>query len=125
LKKGTTSVGVQRQYSGTAGKVDNCQLGVFLAYVSAKGRAFIDRELYLPKAWTDDPARCRAARVPEQVEFRTKPQLARVVVQRALDAGVPASWVTADEVYGQDPTLRGCWRAAGWPTCWPSSAASF
>jgi SRSO17 transposase len=106
LKKGTTSVGVQRQYSGTAGKVDNCQLGVFLAYASRKGRAFIDRELYLPKAWTDDPARCRAARVPEQVEFRTKPQLARVMLQRALDAGVPASWVTADEAYGGDPALR-------------------
>jgi SRSO17 transposase len=107
LKKGTTSVGVQRQYSGTAGKVDNCQLGVFLAYASPRGRAFIDRELYLPKAWTEDRARCRAARVPEQVGFRTKPQLARVMVQRALEAGVPASWVTADEVYGQDPTLRG------------------
>jgi SRSO17 transposase len=73
LKKGTTSVGVQRQYSGTAGKVDNCQLGVFLAYASPRGRAFIDRELYLPERWTDDPPRCRAARVPEQVEFRTKP----------------------------------------------------
>jgi SRSO17 transposase len=106
LKKGTTSVGVQRQYSGTAGKVDNCQLGVFLAYASPRGRAFIDRELYLPKAWTEDQARCRAARVPEQVGFRTKPQLARVMLGRALDAGVPASWVTADEVYGQDPALR-------------------
>jgi hypothetical protein len=107
LKKGTTSVGVQRQYSGTAGKVDNCQLGVFLAYASSWGRAFIDRELYLPKAWTEDRARCRAARVPEQVGFRTKPQLARVMLERALEAGVPASWVTADEVYGQDPALRG------------------
>src|SRR5919197_1569941 len=87
-KKGTTSVGVQRQYSGTAGKVDNCQLGVFLAYASAKGRAFIDRELYLPEGWTDDPARCRAARVPEQVGFRTKPQLARLMLERALDAAV-------------------------------------
>jgi SRSO17 transposase len=106
LKKGTTSVGVQRQYSGTAGKVDNCQLGVFLAYASGKGRAFIDRELYLPRCWTDDPARCRAARVPDEVEFRTKPQLARVVLERALAAGVPASWVTADEVYGGDPALR-------------------
>ena len=106
LKKGTTSVGVQRQYSGTAGKVDNCQLGVFLAYASARGRAFIDRELYLPKAWTEDRARCRAARVPEEVGFQTKPQLARVLVQRALDAGVPASWVTADEAYGQDPAFR-------------------
>jgi SRSO17 transposase len=106
LKKGTTSVGVQRQYSGTVGKVDNCQLGVFLAYASGKGRAFIDRELYLPKAWTEDPARCRAARVPEEVGFRTKPQLAQLMLQRALDAGVPASWVTADEAYGGDPALR-------------------
>src|SRR5215213_9610585 len=85
LKKGTTSVGVQRQYSGTAGKVDDCQLGVFLAYASGKGRAMIDRELYLPERWTDDPARCRAARVPADVPFRTKPQLARVMLQRALD----------------------------------------
>jgi len=107
LKKGTTSVGVQRQYSGTAGKVDNCQLGVFLAYASSRGRAYIDRELYLPKAWTDDPERCRAAGVPEQVGFRTKPQLAQLLLERALEAGVPASWVTADEVYGQDPALRG------------------
>jgi SRSO17 transposase len=106
LKKGTTSVGVQRQYCGTAGKVDNCQLGVFLAYASPKGRAMIDRELYLPESWTDDPERCRAARVPEQVGFRTKPQLARVMLERALDAGVPAAWVTADEVYGGSPTLR-------------------
>jgi len=106
LKKGTTSVGVQRQYSGTAGKVDNCQLGVFLAYASSKGRAMIDRELYLPKSWADDPPRCRAARVPEQVGFRTKPELARVMLEGALDAGVPAAWVTADEVYGGSPTLR-------------------
>jgi len=106
LKKGTTSVGVQRQYSGTAGKVDNCQLGVFLAYASPKGRAMIDRELYLPESWTDDPARCKAARVPQEVGFRTKPQLAQVMLERALDAGVPASWVTADEVYGGSPALR-------------------
>jgi SRSO17 transposase len=124
LKKGTTSVGVQRQYSGTAGKVDNCQLGVFLAYASAKGRAFIDRELYLPKAWTDDPARCRAARVPEQVEFRTKPQLARVMLERALDAGVPASWMTADEVYGGDPALRRFLEDRGLSYVLASSASS-
>jgi SRSO17 transposase len=105
LKKGTTSVGVQRQYSGTAGKVDNCQLGVFLAYASPRGRAMIDRELYLPERWTADPERCKVARVPEQVGFRTKPQLARVMLQRALDAEVPAAWVTADEVYGGSPTL--------------------
>jgi SRSO17 transposase len=107
LKKGITSVGVQRQYSGTAGKVDNCQLGVFLAYASAKARAFIDRELYLPRCWIDDPGRCRAARVPDEVGFQTKPQLARVMLERALEAGVPAGWVTADEVYGGDPALRG------------------
>jgi SRSO17 transposase len=106
LKKGTTSVGVQRQYSGTAGKVDNCQLGVFLAYAGPWGRAFIDRELYLPRAWTDDGARCRAAKVPAEIEFRTKPQLARVMLERALDAGVPTAWVTADEAYGGDPALR-------------------
>jgi SRSO17 transposase len=106
LKKGTTSVGVQRQYSGTAGKVDNCQLGVFLAYASPWGRAFIDRELYLPRAWTDDPQRCRAGKVPTEIEFRTKPQLARVMLARALDAGVPTAWVTADEAYGGDPALR-------------------
>jgi SRSO17 transposase len=113
LKKGSTSVGVQRQYSGTAGKVDNCQLGVFLAYASGRGRAFIDRELYLPRVWAEDPARCRAARVPEEVEFRTKPQLARVMLQRALDAGVPAAWVTADEAYGGDPALRRFLEARG------------
>jgi SRSO17 transposase len=106
LKKGTTSVGVQRQYSGTAGKVENCQLGVFLAYASAKGRAMIDRELYLPEGWTEDPERCQAARVPEETGFRTKPQLAQLMLERALDAGVPASWVTADEVYGGSPALR-------------------
>jgi SRSO17 transposase len=106
LKKGTTSVGVQRQYSGTAGKVDNCQLGVFLAYASPKGRAMVDREPYLPEGWTEDPLRCRAAKVPEEVGFRTKPQLAQLMLERALDAGVPAAWVTADEVYGGSPALR-------------------
>ena len=106
LKKGTTSVGVQRQYSGTAGKVDNCQLGVFLAYASPKGRAMIDRELYLPERWTEDPERCKAARVPAHVQFRTKPELAQLMLERALDARVPASWVTADEVYGGSPALR-------------------
>jgi SRSO17 transposase len=106
LKKGTTSVGVQRQYSGTAGKVDNCQVGVFLAYASAKGRAFIDRELYLPERWTEDPERCKAARVPEEIGFGTKPELAQLMLERALEVGVPAAWVTADEVYGGSPTLR-------------------
>jgi SRSO17 transposase len=106
VKKGTTSVGVQRQYSGTAGKIENCQLGVFLAYAAPKGRTFLDRELYLPRSWTDDPERCRAAQVPDDTDFHTKPQLARMLLERALDDGVPASWVTGDEAYGGDPALR-------------------
>jgi hypothetical protein len=100
LKKGTRSAGVQRQYSGTAGRIENCQLGVFCAYATTKGRTLIDRELYLPKSWTTDRARCQEAGVPEEVEFATKPVLARRMLARALDAGVPAAWVTADEAYG-------------------------
>src|SRR3954447_12027305 len=106
LKKGTQSVGVQRQYSGTAGRIENCQLGVFLAYASGKGRTFLDRELYLPQAWAADAARRQEAAVPDTVAFRTKPQLARAMLERALDAGVPAAWVTGDEVYGGDRRLR-------------------
>jgi len=106
LKKGRKSAGVQRQYSGTAGRIENCQLGVFLSYASPAGRAFLDRELYLPVSWTSDRARCREAGVPDAVGFHTKPQLARRMLARALDAGVPAAWVTGDEVYGNDPGLR-------------------
>ena len=106
IKKGTKSAGVARQYTGTTGKIDNCQIGVFLAYATPAGRALIDRELYLPKAWTEDRERCRAAGVPDEVAFATKPVQARVMLDRALKAGVPASWVTADEVYGQDKRLR-------------------
>jgi SRSO17 transposase len=106
LKKGTKSVGVQRQYSGTAGRIENCQIGVFLAYASPQGRTFLDRELYLPKEWAADTARRVEATVPEPVEFRTKPQLARAMLERALDADVPAAWVTGDEVYGGDRRLR-------------------
>ena len=106
LKKGTKSAGVQRQYSGTAGRVENCQLGVFCAYASSKGRALIDRELYLPKSWIADRDRCRQAAVPDDAEFATKTDLARVMLGRALDAGVPAAWVTADEAYGQDGKFR-------------------
>ena len=90
LKKGTRSVGVQRQYSGTAGRIENCPIGVFLAYASAAGRAFLDRELYLPEAWTADAARRGEAGVPPDGEFRTKPQLARAMLERAFAAGVPA-----------------------------------
>jgi len=106
VKKGTRSAGVQRQYSGTAGRVENCQLGVFLAYVSPAGRALIDAELYLPRSWTGDRARCAAAGIPDQVGFATKPALAQALLGRALDAGVPAQWVTADEAYGQDHKFR-------------------
>jgi SRSO17 transposase len=106
IKKGTRSAGVQRQYSGTAGRVENCQLGVFLAYAGPKGRALVDRELYLPRSWTDDRDRCRAAGVPGDVPFATKPELARAMLGRALDAGVPAAWVTADEAYGKDRKFR-------------------
>jgi len=106
LKKGTKSAGVARQYSGTAGRVENCQVGVFLAYAAAAGRTFLDRELYLPKAWTEDRERRAEAGVPDQVEFATKPVLAMRMLTRALDAGVPASWVSADEVYGQHYRLR-------------------
>ena len=94
---------MQRQYSGTAGRVENCQLGVFAAYASPRGRALIDAELYLPRSWADDRARCAEAGVPDQVGFATKPALAMSMLGRALDAGVPARWVTADEAYGQDP----------------------
>src|SRR5215207_1027310 len=106
LKKGNHSVGVQRQYTGTAGRIENAQVAVYLLYASDAGHAIIDRELYLPKSWIDDPDRCRAAGVPEQVGFATKPALATRMLTRALDAGVPAAWITGDEVYGADPSLR-------------------
>jgi SRSO17 transposase len=107
LKKGTRSAGVQRQYSGTAGRTENCQIGTFLCYVCDAGRVLIDRELYLPRSWTDDRDRCRAAAVPDSVGFATKPEQARQMLERAIAAGVPFSWFTADELYGQNPGLRG------------------
>ncbi|HEY0506881.1 MAG TPA: IS701 family transposase [Blastococcus sp.] len=105
IKKGSRSAGVGRQYTGTTGKIDNCQIGVFCAYATDTGRALIDRELYLPRAWVDDRDRARAAGIGD-VGFATKPDLARRMLQRAIDAGVPAGWLTADEVYGQDKRLR-------------------
>jgi SRSO17 transposase len=104
IKKGVRSAGVARQY--TAGKIDSCQIGVFLAYATDTGRALADRELYLPRAWTDDRERARAAGIDDEVGFATKPELARRMLTRALDAGVPAGWLTADELYGQDKRLR-------------------
>jgi SRSO17 transposase len=100
LKQGRTSCGVGRQYTGSAGKITNCQIGVFAALVSDKGHAFIDRALYLPKAWTSDPARMRAAHVPETITFATKPALASKMIERAVADGIPFSWVAADSVYG-------------------------
>jgi SRSO17 transposase len=106
VKKGSRSAGVGRQYTGTTGKIDNCQIGVFLGYATPAGRALIDRELYLPKAWIDDRERARAAGIADEVGFATKPELARSMLTRALEAGVPVGWVTADEIYGQDKRLR-------------------
>jgi SRSO17 transposase len=107
LKKGEKSVGVARQYTGTAGKRENCQVGVFLCYASKKGAAFIDRALYLPHEWAEDPARRGEAGVPEEVRFETKGELAKEMLRRALEAGVPAGWVVADTVYGTARGLRG------------------
>jgi SRSO17 transposase len=106
LKKGAKSCGVARQYSGTAGRIENCQVGVFLGYATKRGRALLGRALYLPKEWAEDAGRRRAAGVPADVRFATKPALARQMAGRALDAGVPAKWVTADAVYGSDYAFR-------------------
>ncbi len=106
LKKGTKSAGVQRQYSGTAGRVENCQVGVFLAFTGSKGHALIDRELYLPQEWAKDAARRDEAGIPEDVKFATKPQLAERMLARAWRLGVKAAWVTGDAVYGNDSHFR-------------------
>ncbi len=115
LKKGDKSVDVQRQYSGTAGRIENCQIGVFLAYASAKGRTLLDRELYLPQVWVDDRERRREAGVPEDVVFRTKGKLAQLMLERAVESGVPFGWATGDEVYGSDRNLRRWLERAGVP----------
>jgi SRSO17 transposase len=106
LKKGSHSAGVARQYSGTAGKVENCQIGVFLVYASERGQTLLDRELYLPKAWTNDRERCRRAGIPDERAFATKPALAQQMLARAFAAGVLFAWVTGDSIYGDDRTLR-------------------
>jgi SRSO17 transposase len=131
VKKGMASVGVARQYSGTAGRIENQQLGVFLAYASCHGAAFIDRELYLPEAWTNDPARCQAAGVPEAVGFAAKPALAQRMLERALASRVPARWVVADTVYSTDELRlwlqhHGYWYVLAVPcsyTIWTSGQA--
>jgi len=106
LKKGMHSVGVARQYSGTAGRIENCQIGVFLAYASRHGHTLLDRELYLPAAWMDDRERCRRAGIPEDRAFATKPALARHMLERTLMAGVVVAWLTGDSIYGDDRALR-------------------
>src|SRR3954464_6014377 len=113
IKKGSKSVGVQRQYSGTAGRIENCQIGVFLGYASRHGHALIDRALYLPEVWANDPARRHAAGVPAETTFATKPQLGRQMLTRAFAAGAPCRWVTADSVYGADYALRRCIERGG------------
>jgi SRSO17 transposase len=106
LKKGQHSAGVARQYSGTAGKIENCQIGVFLTYASSHGHTLLDRELYLPKEWIDDRERCRRARIPDERAFATKPELARQMVERAFEAGVVLAYITGDSIYGDDRALR-------------------
>lgn len=106
LKKGVHTVGVQRQYTGTAGRIENAQVAVYLTYAGTRGHAMIDRELYLPRSWTEDEQRCAVAGVPADIAFETKPSLATGMLIRALNAGVPARWVAGDEVYGADPDLR-------------------
>ena len=113
LKKGTKSAGVHRQYSGTAGRIENCQIGVFLAYASRHGQALIDRTLYLPRSWTHDQERCRQAGIPDDVVFATKPEIARTMLARAFGLGVPCAFVTGDSVYGSDYKLRRMIAAAG------------
>ena len=107
LKKGRHSAGVARQYSGTAGRIENCQIGVFLSYASKQGHTLIDRELYLPKEWTSDRERCRRAGIPDERAFATKPELARQMLERAFEAGVRLAFLTGDSIYGDDRALRG------------------
>lgn len=106
IKKGTHSVGVHRQYSGTAGRIENCQIGVFLGYASRHGQALIDRRLYLPKAWTNEATRCQKAHVPSDIEFATKPKIACDLISDALDAGLPCAFVLGDAAYGSDSQIR-------------------
>jgi len=114
VKKGAATVGVQRQYSGTAGRIENSQVAVYLTYAAPRGHAFIDRALYLPKSWTDDPTRCAEAGIPvTAMRFATKPAMAVALIDRAVAAAVPASWVAGDEVYGADPKLRTAIRGHG------------
>ena len=122
LKKGTKSVGVQRQYSGMAGRIENCQVGVFLTYATSGGRVLLDRELYLPQVWADDGERRREAGVPEEVTFCTKPQLAQEMLERAVESGIPSAGLLETRSMATRATCDCGWRGQGFPTCWPSRA---
>jgi SRSO17 transposase len=126
VKKGDKSAGVQRQYSGTAGRIENCQVGVFLGYASRHGRALIDRALYLPRSWTADAARCAAAGIPDNVTLTTNPKLGLAMLDRALEAGVPFAWVTGDSVscMGRTTASAAASRHGSAAMCWPSPPAS-
>lgn len=113
LKKGTASVGVQRQYTGTAGRIENSQVAVYLLYASAAGHAAIDRRLSIPRSWTQDPQRCHSVGIPDDLRSATRPALATEMIAQALDAGVRSRWVTGDEVYGGDPHLTALVKVAG------------
>ena len=115
LRKGSKSVGVQRQHSGPAGRIENCQVGVFLAYAGAEGKALLDRELYLPQVWAEDRERRRESWVPEDIALRTKGQLAQLMLERVVESEVPFGWFTGDEVYGSDRNLRLWLEQAGVP----------
>jgi SRSO17 transposase len=124
LKKGDKSAGVQRQYSGTAGRIENCQVGVFLGYASRHGQALIDRALYLPARWTGDPARCAAAGIPQGLTLTTKPKLGLAMLDRALEAGVPFAWVPGTACTGRTTASGAAWRREGAATCSRSPPAS-
>ncbi len=124
IKKGTTSAGVQRRYSGTAGRTESCQIGVFAAYATRTGRALVDRELYLPKSWTSDRERCRAAKIPDEYDFATKGDLAKRLVLRALASPLPLAWVTADAAHGQRDASAACWSNPVSATSWPCRSRS-
>ncbi len=113
VKKGSHTVGVQRQYTGTAGRIENSQVAVYLVYAGQRGHATVDRELHIPRSWISDPDRCQTAGVDDELTFRTKPELAIAMIERCLDAGHQAAWVAGDEGYGSNPKLRAALEAQG------------